>query len=486
MHPPMRASVQAMVATLVAVAAAVSAPAAPQKQLRSERVGSMTVARLGFFLDSLLTAELAREDVPGAAFVLVKDGRVVYEKGFGWADVEGKRRVDPKRTLWRIGSITKTFTATAVAQLADRGTISLRADANRYLRRLQIQPAYSLPVTVSDLLTHTSGFDEINPGRQAPSREAILPLPQFLKGRLVRVRPPGRTISYSTYGIAVAAVLVEDVSGDSLEVYWSRNIWRPLGMKRTCVDDLPLSWAPDMAVGYSRRGDSLVIEPWEWYHTWPASSITTTAADMARYMAAHLQGGRLGSQRILSEAGEANLLRQHATMHSRIPGVTLGFWEDYVGDLRVVEHGGNMAGFSSQMVLVPSEGIGFFLVNHFEGSHLRDQVKWTLLRALFPAARVPRPVPEPPPDFESRAKAYEGQYIPTNSCFSCVPVRASMVLEVKAKDGALEMLGNRWIECDPLLFVQREGSGYIAFRTDTAGVVTELHPGSFWSFSRAP
>jgi CubicO group peptidase (beta-lactamase class C family) len=474
---------QRTVALLLVAAASMAPKPSPSG---SERVGSVPVSRLRPFLDSLITAELAREKVPGAAFVLVKDGRVVYEKGFGWADVAAKRRVDPERTLWRIGSITKTFTATAVAQLADRGQLSLRADANRYLKRLQIPAAYSLPVTVEDLLTHTSGFDEINPGRQAPSRDSILPLPQFLRGRLVRVRPPGRTISYSTYGIAVAAVLVEDITGDSLEEYWSKNIWQPLGMNRTCVDDLPPSWRPDMAVGYSRRGDSLRIEPWEWYHTWPASSITSTASDMARYMTAHLQGGRFGANRILSESAEANLMRQHASMHPRIPGVTLGFWEDYVGDLRVVEHAGDMAGFSSQMVLVPSEGIGFFLANQFEESPVRNDIKWLLLEALFPAARARRPVPDPPPDFEARAKTYEGKYIPTNSCFSCTPVRANRIVEVKARDGGLEMLGYRWIECGPLLFVSQNGSGYIAFRTDSSGAVTEMLPGSFWSFSKVP
>src|SRR5262245_51121255 len=100
-------------------------------------------------------------------------------QGYGYADAEQRRRDDPERTIWRIGSITKTFTATAVMQLVDRGKVHLQADANRYLTRVKIPNTYALPVTVTDLLTHTAGLDEVRPGTQASTRAELLPLPDF-------------------------------------------------------------------------------------------------------------------------------------------------------------------------------------------------------------------------------------------------------------------------------------------------------------------
>jgi len=440
---------------------------------------------LAAFVDSVIGAQMRSEQVPGAAFVFVQDGRVVYLRGYGLANVAERRAADPETTVWRIGSISKTFTALAVAQLADRGRVDLRADVNRYLTRLHLPETYPLPVSVGDLLTHTAGLDEIRPGTQAPTAERVLPLADFLRTRLARVRPPGETISYSTYGITLAGELVEEVSGMGFERYLRENVWGPLGMRRTSVT-VPAELRRDLAMGYERQGDSLQAQPWEWYHTVPASSINSTAADMARYMIALLSAGRPGAARVLSDSAWGELLRQQHAPHPRVPGVTLGLWEDYVGGLRVVEHGGNMAGFSSQMTLVPSENAGFFVVNHLEGSRLRDNLRDALLKRLYPAARTRRPVPPPPADFAARAAAYAGRYAWTTSCHTCSPRSTPVVLTVTARDNALFFAGNRWIEVGPLLFVRHDGTGYVAFRTDSAGRVAAMFPGSFWSFEKLP
>ena len=448
------------------------------------RAGADT-AGLAAFVDSVMAAEMRGEHVPGAVFVFVQDGRVVYQRGYGLANVAERRAADPETTIWRIGSISKTFTALAVVQLADRGRVDLRADVNRYLTRVRVPGGYPLPVSVRDLLTHTSGLDEIRPGTQAPSADQVLPLADFLRPRLARVRPPGVTISYSTYGITLAGALVEEVTGTPFERYLRENVWLPLGMRRTSVA-VPPELRRDLAMGYERQGDSLQAQEWEWYHTIPASSINSTAADMARYMIAFLQQGRPGEGRVLSDTAAREMLRQQAAPHPLVPGVTLGLWEDYVGGLRVVEHGGNVAGFSSQMTLIPSENAGFFVVNHLENSRLRDNLRDALLKRLYPAARTRRPVPPPPADFGARAAAYTGRYGWTASCHSCRPSTVSVVLPVTVRDDALFIAGNRWIEVAPLLFVRHDGSGYISFRTDSAGRPAEMFPGSFWSFERLP
>lgn len=444
-----------------------------------------SVTRLGAFVDSVMNAEMKRDGIPGAAFVFVRHGRVVYQKGYGWANVAARRAVDPERTIWRVGSISKTFTATAVMQLVDRGRVHREADVNVYLSKVNVPETYPLPVTVTDLLTHTSGFDEIRPGTQGPSRESVQPLPEFLASRLVRVRPPGQTISYSTYGMTLAGDLVEEVSGKPIEQYFTENIWRPLGMNRTSIN-VPATLAGDVAMGYERRGDSLEAQAWEWYHTTPASSVNSTATDMARYLMAHLGHGHIGSARILSESSSAEMLSQQVRMHPKVPGVTLGFWEAQFGDLRVVEHGGNVAGFSAQFVMVPSEDAGFFVVNQFEGSRLRDNLEDALLKHLYPSARVRSPRPVPPPDFSKRAEAYAGRYGPTTSCHSCKPRSVPYIFEVKNEGDALRIGGFRYVEVAPLLFLREDGSAYVAFRADESGAIVEMYPGSFWGFERLP
>ena len=188
--------------------------------------------------------------------------------------------------------------------------------------------------------------------------------------------------------------MIEEVSGVTFEKFLQRNIWDPLGMRKTSID-VPAALQDHLAMGYEISGDSLVPQGWEWYHTTPASSINATVADMGRFLLAHLPPGGAGGARILSERALTEMHRQHITMHPAIPGYALGFSEDYVGDLRVVEHGGNMAGFSSLMVLIPSEHAGFFVVNHFEGSRLRDDLKWLLLERFFRSAKKRRPYQPP-------------------------------------------------------------------------------------------
>jgi len=442
--------------------------------------------KLTAFVDSLIPAEMAREQIPGAAFVFVQDGRVVVMRGYGLADVARRRQVDPESTIWRIGSISKVFTATAVMQLVDRGHIELDAPVDRYLRRVAIPATYADPVTVRHLLTHTAGFDEIRPGTQAATADGVLPLDAFLRERLVSVRPPGRTIAYSTYGLTLAGEMVEEVSGTPFEAFLARNIWKPLGMDHSCIT-VPAEWQNAVARGYEVEGDSVVAQAWEWYHTTPASSINATVPDMARFLMAHLGGGAIKRARILSENAEAEMQRQQVTMDAALPGYAIGFSEDYVGGLRVLEHGGNMAGFSSLMVMIPEARAGFFVVNHIEGSRLRDNLKWALLERYFPRARERKPVPSPLPAASVRAERFAGRYAPLTSCWSCNPVRVSSLMTVGAKpDGTLDFAGGRWIAVDSLRFVRENGSGYIAFRADSTGAIENVFAGAFWGWQKIP
>lgn len=145
-----------------------------------------------------------------------------------------------------------------------------------------------------------------------------------------------------------------------------------------------------------------------------------------------------------------------------------------------------MAGFSALMVLIPHENTGFFVVNHFEGSRLRDDLKWLLLERFFPSAKQRRQVPTRLPSVEEvQPNRFAGRYIPLTSCFSCQPLRVGSVMAVTANpDGTLQFAGGRWIAVDSLRFVRQNGSGYIVFRADSAGAVRELFAGGPWAWQK--
>jgi CubicO group peptidase (beta-lactamase class C family) len=446
----------------------------PLTAYRSQ-IDSAGLARL---VDSAIARGMAAESIPGAAFILVQNGRVVLAKGYGKADVATGRAWDPERTIFPIASITKVFTATAVMQLVDRGRIDLNADVNRYLRSVRVPATYSPPVTAAQLLSHTAGFDEL-PGRRVRSATELVPLKQFLARRLVRIRPPGTMTSYSSYGIALAGLLVEDVSGVAYEDYLRQQILKPLSMTSTHVAS-PDESGPDLAVAYEPEGDRLVPVPYEIYQTPSTSSLLSTVADMGHFLIAHLQKGCYGSHRILSDTAAALMQRQYATIHPRIPGWTLGFQVNDLNGRYLIEHGGDIGGFSSLLTLLPREGVGFFVVHHLEGRKLRFDLRQLILDRYFPFAYPPEP-PRPDSLAAPRLRRFAGTYRASIYCHSCKDGAPNVQdFEITAgRDGTISLWGNRWIEAGPLYFVSADGRKHIGFAEDSTGRIVAVTGGSW-------
>ena len=134
----------------------------------------------GFF-DKLVTAQMNTHHVAGAVVAVVQDGGVVFESGYGFADVAAQRPVDPRRTLFRVASNSKMFVWTAVMQLVERGQLDLHADINTYLRGVQIPKAFDEPITLEHLMTHTAGFEDRMLGLFSQTPGAVRPLPELLR-----------------------------------------------------------------------------------------------------------------------------------------------------------------------------------------------------------------------------------------------------------------------------------------------------------------
>src|SRR5829696_359050 len=221
---------------------------------QSQQQGPTDPAELEAFLDKELGREMAKHHIAGAAVSVVKDDKLFFAKGYGDADLENKIPVDPERTNFRIGSLAKLFTWTAVMQLAEQGKLDLDEDINTYLD-FRIPDTYPQPITLKDLMTHTAGFEDLYFERLASESKDLLPPREWLISHMpARVRPPGEVAAYSSYGAALAGYIVARVSGEPYNRYIQEHILNPLGMVHTTAQS---SMPPDIrahtSVGYTYK-----------------------------------------------------------------------------------------------------------------------------------------------------------------------------------------------------------------------------------------
>jgi CubicO group peptidase (beta-lactamase class C family) len=335
---------------------------------------------------------IAKKDVAenvGSVITVVHDGKIVFNKGYGSAKLETKQNVDPNKTLFRIGSITKTFTAIAVMQLVERGKLELDADINSYLKSFKVVSPFGKPITMRHLLTHTAGFQESSHKLFFDRPEDLKSLEQSLSSYLPpMVRPPGEASMYSNHGITLAGYLVEVISGEPYAQYVQRRILEPLRMTHSsAIQPLPANLKPDMASGYD-AGDPKkpTAKDFELIEIAPAGSISATGSDMARYMQMLLNGGELNGQRILKASTLEMMVGPQWRLQPGAVGMGFVFWRELFGGQLVINHGGDTQWFHSEMQLFPQEKLGVFVSVNSTGGSLRRDLRKALKKAYFKAS----------------------------------------------------------------------------------------------------
>jgi CubicO group peptidase (beta-lactamase class C family) len=471
------ASVSTVGSGLVAAQETATAPAAHSEDSPGAR--SMTAEDLEAFLDGLVPAQIAHDDIAGAVVLMVRDGAMFFAKGYGYADAEQKTPVSPGTTLFRPGSISKLFVWTAVMQQVEQGKLDLDRDVNTYLD-FAIPATFPEPITLRHILTHTPGFEESVKDLFVPSESTLQPLGDYLVTHLPRrIFPPGVTPAYSNYGTALAGYIVQRVSGVPLEEYLERFIFTPLQMTRsTFRQPLPDALAPLMSKGYRLASDG--AKSFEMVQAWPAGSMSTSAEDLSRFMLAHLQEGRLGDAVILRPETARLMHARQFARHDAQPGMALGFYEETSHGHRIIGHGGDTAYFHSDLHLMPDAGLGFFISYNGAGRGQtggRGQVWKAVLDRYFPAepgdaAAVPTA--------EADASAVSGGYIVSRRGEGSFIRMTALLgqLEVSAHDkGELELSSSlgpngkplRWQPVARDLYREAGGHRTIAFRRDEAG-----------------
>lgn len=381
---------------LVLLASVSCAPAvttsAPLARPSAVQIHRDQLSGLPHFIDGVLAQQVANREVAGAVVAVVSGGELFFSRGYGFADVDRAIPADPARTLFRPGSTSKLFTWTALMQLVEQGRVDLDAEIDRYLD-FPIPATQSNPILVRHLLDHSPGFEDRG-GIRVEDPSQLEPLGQWLAANIpTRVREPGVEISYSNYATALAGYIVERVSGEPFPDYVERHIFAPLGMEDTTFrEPLPAEFAANMASGYDLVDGRFVARPFELYgNIMPAGSASSTAEDMARFMIAHLQQGRLGDRRILKPE-TVRLMHSNLSANApSLPGFAHGFYVVRESGPRLIGHGGNTAYFHSMLLLAPEADIGIFV--SYTGGDAASQARTELIEAvtgrLFPEAPAP-------------------------------------------------------------------------------------------------
>lgn len=370
-------------------------------------------AEFAAFADKALFAKLADRPVAGAVLIAVKDGRVFHARAFGMADLEARVPVDLDHTMFPLASITKTFTATAVAQLVTEGKLGLDDPVQQHLS-FALRQGPGRAVTLRDLLTHASGIPDRMIGSSAWSADSLLPLKTYLSARQpAPLLPPGQVHSYSNFGTALVSGVLEQVTGRDHAALLRDRVLSPLGMNDSRFNLPGAAAANDPAALPARTYEpgadgKLMPVPTEYMLNIGAAGMQASATDMARYMLAYLEGAAGRDTGIMPAAGFTELLRRQGGNPDINTSLGLVWQRHMAGGTLVVGHSGGQRGLSADLRLFPEKGFGYFIAITGDGGFLPWDFLSAFLDTYLPDA--PSLPPVPLPDAGKHAAALAGIY----------------------------------------------------------------------------
>ena len=459
-------------------AAAVGAPAeaAVVKPVGEAGPHTLDATDVNAWLDGFVPQALEQGSIAGAVVVVVKDGQVLTQRGFGVSDMATQAPVDPARTLFRTGSTSKLFTWTAVMQQVEAGKLNLDADINTYLD-FRIPPAFGKPITLRNLMTHTAGFEEHAKHLFVPNASDLKSIGDYLKAWVPpRIFPPGTVPAYSNYGATLAGYIVERVSGEKFADYIKAHIFQPLGITHATFEQpLPAAWLPDMSKSYMESTGP--AHPFELIPAAPAGSLSITGADMARFMIAQLNDGQLGDARILQKATAELMHAQAFAATPPVPGMALGFYHEDRNGHDIIGHGGDTETFHTDLHLYLNDGTGLFMsFNSLGKEDGGAHAARTLLFREFTDRYYPAPAHAPPvalPSAKADAAVVTGTYTSSRRNDTTFLHLAYLLGETTISadaDGALMFTDlllpgsapARWLEVAPFVWQKQNGVDLLA------------------------
>ena len=347
-------------------------------------------------LDAFIAQSLGDWQVPGAAVAVVKDGVAVYARGFGLRDVDKKLPVTPD-TVFAIGSCTKAFTAAALALLTDQGTISLDTPARDIMPGFRMYDDYATAhVTLRDMLLHRTGlprYDALMAMRPDISRDEAV--------GLLRHLPPNKELragfEYNNLMYVAAGRLAEVVSGQSWETRVAQRLLAPLDMTATSFSPQTVQASPDFARPYGLRRGKIAEIPFADIGPYgPAGAMSSSAMDMARWLAFHLQDGRVGDEALITktamtEMHTPQIITPRGQPNPEIPfgGYGLGWGVTAYRGRLLVLHDGEIDGFKALASFMPDDGLGVVVLSNRAGTPLPEILAFQIYDRLLGLSPFP-------------------------------------------------------------------------------------------------
>jgi len=443
----------------------------------------MTTEDLQAFFDGMVPYALHSADIAGATFAIVKDGKIIFAQGYGYADIKTKKPVIADQTLFRPGSVSKLFTWTSVMQLVEQHKLDLDADVNTYLD-FKIPEAFGKPITLRNIMTHTAGFEETLSELFLQKADQQYPIGEYLQKHMPkRIFPPGKVVAYSNYATTLAGYIVQRVSGEEFTDYVANHIFKPLGMNNSTFKQLP---PPDLlknvATGYKQASDPTPV-PFEVVEAAPAGSLSSTATDMARFMMAHLDGGQYDGARILKPETVKEMQSRNYTLAPGMNGFNLGFYDENRNGHRIIGHAGDTEAFHSDLHLITDADVGFFMsLNSVGKDGAAENVRVGIFRAF-----LDRYFPYTPPEEKTVADPSKdnakvvGYYVASRRKDSAMRLLFQLgqtaVVEQPDKTITVDMLKDfsgapkKWRNVGPLTYREVGGQTHLKFVTDQDGNV---------------
>ena len=450
--------------------------------------------------DTAIMNEMKSSRIPGMSLVIVQDGQTIYKKGYGVANVETNVPVDPDKTIFRIGSISKALTLLTLSKLVYQGRVGMDDDVTKYFGGIENEQGFTDPVRIKHVLTHTSGFDQVGLGRHIYNydqplhdRKAQRPsISAFLKNKnLRRVTKAGDYYRYDTYGSTLAGAIIEKVTGLTYQQAMKQELFDPIGMSLSSVE-VKDEHMDQLAVGHGYNDGAYEVMPYEVYNTLPASSIDATPADMGRLLEVLTGGGANGHGSLFTLEVMKEIMNIQYQPHPEFVGISHGLQEsNYVGNLpdaykvRTLGHGGDMLGTSCFMTTIPSKGVGIFISanrNHEAGGE-----RVNLWRLIMPVVMDHFDIPKTAELFEIPEQLvkvdlneYVGNYYFGIFCHSCTEEeyaqyawrRSSRPIEIKKNNGELLLGDDRYLSRGEDVFVRADGFEKIYFGRNDAGQIS--------------
>ncbi|HAJ98993.1 MAG TPA: hypothetical protein DCM62_03110 [Bacteroidales bacterium] len=436
------------------------------------------------YADGLFETLLRENNIAGAVFSMVQDTSVIYNAGYGFANVRAGTPVDPDTTLFRIASISKLFIWIGVMQMVEQGKLDLDRDINEYLETFEIPATFEQPITLRSLMTHTPGFEDRIYKLFVRDVAEKLSLSEVVARELPkRVRPPFVQASYSNHGTGIAQYIIEIVSGMPFVEYAQKYIFEPLGMRNTTLlQPLPATMAPYLSHGYAFANGRFLPRPFEYVPLQSSGGASTTAADMAKFMKALLNNTCLNGNCLLDSATFAQMTKPAFFHAEGVNPALLGFIDMSVNNRRIVGHGGNTLLFHSILAIFPNENTGmFFSFNTAGAGRLTRRVLQQFTDRFFPDTVPLTTIINLP---EGYLKPFGGVFRANR--FSHTELFKILAREnaarISVEDDTLKMVlageVSRWVPIDSLLFRNINNNSTIAFSRDERGKIANLFIGN--------